>query len=70
MVVRLMFEERGPRGGESRSGVPTPPDAGERSVTILPSSPGPPLRLSREDVEKITRAVERRRDARRDGTHG
>ena len=71
MVVRLMFEERGPRG-EDR---PTPgeqrrPDTGGQSVTILPTSPGPPLRLSREDVEKITRAVERNGGGRRDGTHG
>ena len=66
MVVRLMFEERGPQG-EART---PPPGTGERSVTILPTSPGPPLRLSREDVDKITRAVERTRGERRDGTYG
>ena len=66
MVVRQMYEERGPRDEPH----PAPAPAGERSVTILPTSPGPPLRLSREDVERITRAVERNRTERRDGTHG
>ena len=66
MVVRLMSDERGPRG-EDR--LPSTEDRG-RSVTILPTSPGPPIRLSREDVEKITRAVERSWGNRRDGTHG